>query len=139
MREVQLEHVEPRLRRHFIGWGRTALRTTATLLADRYATDAELRMDAATVVLPGARATRRLKEQLLEEVKATGDIFFPTRWLSATLGGHASAEAASVVRGFLREHPEYPPRLLGKILQEADPLFRAAARHGAKGGEAEER
>jgi aminopeptidase N len=64
---------------------------------------------------------------LLEEVKETGDIFFPTRWLSATLGGHSSPEAAAVVRGFIEDHPGYPHRLLGKLLQEADPLFRAVS------------
>ncbi len=62
---------------------------------------------------------------LLLEVRATGDIFFPTRWLAATLGGHASAEAAAIVRDFIERHPDYPPRLKGKLLQEADPLFRA--------------
>ncbi|MBW3554883.1 MAG: ERAP1-like C-terminal domain-containing protein, partial [Gemmatimonadetes bacterium] len=67
---------------------------------------------------------------LLEEVKATGDIFFPTRWLSATLGGHASAEAVGVVRAFLEEHPDYPAPLLKKLLQEADPLMRAARLSG---------
>ena len=63
---------------------------------------------------------------LLLEVKRTGDIFFPTRWLAATLGGHRSSEAAAIVQGFIDEHPEYPPRLMGKLLQEADPLFRVA-------------
>jgi aminopeptidase N len=62
---------------------------------------------------------------LLREVETTGDIFFPTRWLAATLGGHASAEAAALVRAFIDEHPDYPPRLMGKLLQQADPLFRA--------------
>ncbi|MEJ2504445.1 MAG: M1 family aminopeptidase [Gemmatimonadota bacterium] len=61
----------------------------------------------------------------LLEVQRTGDIFFPTRWLAATLGGHASPEAATTVRAFIDAHPDYPPRLLGKLLQEADPLFRA--------------
>ncbi|HUG40421.1 MAG TPA: M1 family aminopeptidase [Longimicrobiales bacterium] len=63
---------------------------------------------------------------LLEEVAATGDIFFPTRWLAATLGGHATPVAAAIVRGFIDQRPDYPPRLMGKLLQEADPLFRAA-------------
>ena len=62
---------------------------------------------------------------LLEEIQRTGDIFFPQRWLGATLSGHQSAEAASIVRRFLDEHPAYPPRLRGKILQAADDLFRA--------------
>ncbi len=64
---------------------------------------------------------------LLEEVQATGDIFFPKGWLDSTLTGHNSASAAAIVRGFLTEHPSYPPRLVGKILQSADGLFRSAA------------
>ena len=62
---------------------------------------------------------------LLLEVRATGDIFFPTRWLAATLAGHSSAAAAAVVHDFIDSHPDYPPRLMGKLLQEADPLFRS--------------
>ncbi|NIP82937.1 MAG: hypothetical protein GWM90_28410 [Gemmatimonadetes bacterium] len=64
--------------------------------------------------------------ELLPEIRATGDIFFPTRWLDATLSGHASDEAAAVVRGYIEDTPDLPPRLLGKLQQEADPLFRAA-------------
>ena len=64
---------------------------------------------------------------LLREVHRTGDIFFPTRWLAGTLGGHSSPEAAAIVREFIVEHPDYPPRLMGKLLQEADPLFRSVA------------
>lgn len=64
--------------------------------------------------------------ELLEEVRATGDIFFPKRWLDALLNGHRSAQAAETVRGFLGEHPDYPPRLRAIILQSADGLFRAA-------------
>ncbi len=64
---------------------------------------------------------------LLEEIQRTGDIFFPLRWLNATLDGHSSPAAAATVREFLREHPDYPPRLRGKLLQAADGLFRAAA------------
>jgi aminopeptidase N len=74
---------------------------------------------------PASRPFIRPALDLLLEVKQTGDIFFPTRWLAATLGGHASVEAAATVRQFIDEHPDYPPRLMGKLLQEADPLFRA--------------
>ena len=63
---------------------------------------------------------------LLLEVKQTGDIFFPTNWLSAVLDGHQSREVADTVARFLAEHPDYPPRLRGKLLQVADGLFRAA-------------
>ncbi|MFQ5739024.1 MAG: M1 family metallopeptidase [Acidobacteriota bacterium] len=63
---------------------------------------------------------------LLDEIQQTGDIFFPKRWLDATLWGHRSARAASIVRGFLDRHPDYPARLRSKILQSADLLFRAS-------------
>jgi aminopeptidase N len=73
-------------------------------------------------VLPGL--------ELLEEIQRTGDIFFPKRWLDATLGGHSSVEAAEIVRAFLAERPDYAPRLRAKILQSADMLFRSARLRG---------
>ena len=63
---------------------------------------------------------------LVEEIQRTGDIFFPKRWLDATLGGHRSPAAAETVRRFLAETPALSPRLRGKVLQSADGLFRAA-------------
>jgi len=60
------------------------------------------------------------------EIQRTGDIFFPLGWFNATLGGHQSAAAADTVARFLERHPDYPPRLRGKLLQAADGLFRAA-------------
>jgi aminopeptidase N len=65
--------------------------------------------------------------ELVEEIQATGDIFFPKRWLDTTLGGHASERAAAVVRAFLEGRPDYPSRLKAKVLQSADGLFRAAS------------
>ena len=38
---------------------------------------------------------------LLQEIQRTGDIFFPKRWMDATLSGHRSANAAQMVRQFL--------------------------------------
>jgi aminopeptidase N len=64
--------------------------------------------------------------ELLEEIQLTGDIFFPQRWLDATLSGHSTPEAANLVREFLDSSRDYPSRLRMKILQSADPLFRAA-------------
>ena len=64
--------------------------------------------------------------ELLEEIQRTGDIFFPLGWLSATLGGHNSPAAATIVRRFLEERSDLAPRLRGKVLQSADPLFRSA-------------
>lgn len=60
----------------------------------------------------------------LQEIQATGDIFFPRQWIGATLNGHRSPEAARIVRDFLEEHPDYPPRLRNKILMAADLLLR---------------
>ena len=63
---------------------------------------------------------------MLEEVQKTNDIFFPGTWLNASLGSYQSTEAVTIVRGFLKAHPNYNPQLRMKILQAADPLFRAA-------------
>ena len=64
--------------------------------------------------------------ELLEEIKRTGDIFFPKRWMDATLGGHRARAVADTVRRFLEDRPGYPPRLRQIVLQSADELFRAA-------------
>ena len=61
---------------------------------------------------------------LLEEIRSTGDIFFPVDWLNALLSNHSSPEAAKTVRTFLKKHPNYPPDLRMKILQSADNLLR---------------
>ena len=64
---------------------------------------------------------------LLQEIQQTGDIFFPTRWMDTTLGGHRSPEAAHTVRAFLDRAPAtYPDRLRRTILSAADDLFRAS-------------
>jgi aminopeptidase N len=64
---------------------------------------------------------------LLREIQRTGDIFFPKRWMDATLSGHQSRAAAATVRAFLdRLPPEYPERLRRVILSSSDDLFRAA-------------
>jgi aminopeptidase N len=63
---------------------------------------------------------------LLVEIQRTGDIFFPTRWMNATLGGHNTRSAAETVRQFLAQQKDYPIRLGRIILQAADGLFRAA-------------
>jgi aminopeptidase N len=64
--------------------------------------------------------------ELLWEIQKTGDIFFPKRWMDATLGGHQSPAVAGTVRDFLAQLPAgYPERLKNIILQSADELFRA--------------
>ena len=65
--------------------------------------------------------------ELLWEIQKTGDIFFPKRWLDATLGGHSTADVAATVRAFLKSLPaNYPERLKNITLQSADELYRAA-------------
>ncbi len=64
--------------------------------------------------------------ELTTEIQRTGDIFFPLRWLNATLDGHRTRSAADTVSAFLKENPALPPRLRGKVLQAADELFRSA-------------
>lgn len=78
--------------------------------------------------LRAASSARYLPEslELLEEIQRTGDIFFPTTWLTATLGYYQSPEVAALVRDFLRQRPAYNPRLKAKLLQAADGTFRAS-------------
>ena len=63
---------------------------------------------------------------LLREIRDTGDIFFPTRWMDSTLWGHRSPEVAKTVRDFLASHQDYPQRLRWTILSAADELFRVS-------------
>lgn len=69
--------------------------------------------------------------EMMEEIQATGDIFFPRRWVGATLSGHQSPAAAVTVRQFLADRPDYPYRLRNKILMGADLLFRAAEKNNS--------
>lgn len=62
---------------------------------------------------------------MLEEIQATGDIFFPKGWLDATFSGHKSIQAANYVTLFLNNHPKLDPKLKQKVLQSADPVRRA--------------
>jgi len=73
-----------------------------------------------------ARRFVRPALDLLREIQQTGDIFFPSRWMESTLGGHRSPEVAGIVREFLAENPQYPQRLRWTILTAADELFRVA-------------
>ena len=53
----------------------------------------------------------------LKEIQRTGDIFFPSNWLKALLGGHHSSKATEDVERFLADNPDYPALLKNKILQ----------------------
>ena len=73
--------------------------------------------DSETYILPSL--------ELLTEIQVTGDIFFPKRWLDATLRNYRTSTAVTTVRTFLEERPDYNHQLRMKILQSADMLFRA--------------
>jgi aminopeptidase N len=65
--------------------------------------------------------------EMLWDIQKTGDIFFPTRWVGATLGGYQTKDVADIVRNFLKNLPaNYPDRLRNITLQSADELYRAA-------------
>lgn len=64
---------------------------------------------------------------LLPEVQRTSDVFFPKSWLDASLYGYNSASAAKLIRDYLAKHQDLNPKLKQKVLQSADPVFRAAA------------
>ncbi|WP_318308131.1 M1 family metallopeptidase [Flagellimonas crocea] len=76
-----------------------------------------LRQASATKHLP-------LALDLLEEIQKTGDIFFPKRWLSATVGQYQSKQALNIVENYLKQHPDLEPSLKGKVLQASDDLYR---------------
>jgi aminopeptidase N len=66
--------------------------------------------------------------ELLLDIERTGSIFFPKRWLDSLFWGHRSPEAAAIVKHFLETNPSYPRRMVLKIRQSTDLLFRAASR-----------
>ena len=54
------------------------------------------------------------------EIQRTGDIFFPKRWMDATLSGHRSPAAAQTVRSFV----DAPAGGLSRSAQAHHPLVR---------------
>lgn len=60
----------------------------------------------------------------LEEIQETGDIFFPSGWLNASLSGHTSKNVYATVNTFLEKYPNYPQNLKLKILSNSDHLRR---------------
>lgn len=88
-------------------------------------------LDAQRAIHHPLRATESLhligpSLDLVQEIQQTGDIFFPLRWLHATLDGHRSPEAAQAVRDYLQRSAHLPEHLRAKVLQAADGLFRSA-------------
>jgi aminopeptidase N len=89
-----------------------------------WVSDALRRLHDPTRLAHSQQYLARTFEQL-EAIQRTGDIFFPSAWLTRSLANHHSDVAVAVVRDFLAARPDYPPQLRMKILQAADPLFRA--------------
>jgi aminopeptidase N len=100
-------------RRLLAGEGRGRWRTAAAGLLNH-----PLRADSALhYLVPGMHYAA--------ELRSRGEIFLPRQWLTALFNGHASTEAATRIRGFLKSAaPPEPLRQL--ILQTADPVFRSA-------------
>ena len=63
--------------------------------------------------------------EMLEEIRKTGDIFFPERWLEASFSLYNSPKVVAIVYEFLSRNPEYPSDLKAKILQQTDMAIRA--------------
>ncbi len=61
--------------------------------------------------------------EMLPELQATGDIFFPANWAASLLGSYRSKEAADSVNSFLRHNSDMNPLLLNKVRQGASRLM----------------
>ena len=57
--------------------------------------------------------------EIIEEIQLTGDIFLPTNWCSALLGGHHSEEAKREVELFLEQYSKTLNPLLVRKIQQA--------------------
>lgn len=61
--------------------------------------------------------------ELLPEIQATGDIFFPANWSATLLGSYRSTEAAAKVNHFMNKNQNINPLLLNKVRQGASRLM----------------
>jgi len=62
---------------------------------------------------------------MVPEIQATGDIFFPKGWLDACFFGHHSQFAIDQINHYLNSHPKLDEKLRLKVLQSADPIMRS--------------
>lgn len=65
--------------------------------------------------------------EMLSEIKQTSGIFFPLRWLNATLGYHNDPDTRRVVDTYLNANPNMDAGLKLKLLQASDTLIRFTA------------
>ncbi len=61
--------------------------------------------------------------EMLPDIQATGDIFFPANWSASLLGSYRSKEAAESVSKFLEQNGSMNPLLLNKVRQGASRLM----------------
>jgi ATP-dependent helicase/nuclease subunit B len=102
--------------RHFLGWDTPALPAATAVMAETHAAADAIDMGGAAVVLPGARAGRRLKELLVAEAARRGRRLVPPQVLTI---GHLPellvrsdapvADAELCRRLWLRELRALPP------------------------------
>jgi aminopeptidase N len=57
--------------------------------------------------------------EAVEDVKRTGDIFFPKRWVTMLISGQRPEEVVPLVKQYLAGRPDYPEMLKRKILMNA--------------------
>lgn len=55
--------------------------------------------------------------EILPQIQATGDIFFPKRWCSALISGHNSKQAKEIIDQYIADNPDLLPLLKNKLLQ----------------------
>ncbi len=63
--------------------------------------------------------------EMLTEIRETGNLLFPDRWLNATFYGHRSVIVVEMANNFLLAHPDLNSILKQKVLQSVDPVQRA--------------
>jgi aminopeptidase N len=63
--------------------------------------------------------------EMLNEIRETGVLRYPDRWLAATFYGHRSATVVETTNNFIAAHPDLNPKLKDKVLQALDPVQRA--------------
>ena len=76
--------------------------------------------------LRGEEAARYITPalQILPEIQATGDIFFPASWCRNLISGQRSEKAREAVTGFLDSTPDIKPMMKSKILIAASRLLK---------------
>lgn len=62
--------------------------------------------------------------ELLPEIAATGDIFFPKGWLDNTIGQYNSPQAYAILQDYLSGALNLNPFLKSKLLQATDDIYR---------------